>query len=86
MALEHGVPLIQPDKLRHPDVAATLRSWRPDLGVVAAYGRIIPPEILSLPRLGMINVHASLLGRRPMTAREFLAGHPIASGARLTGR
>ncbi len=61
VALEHGLPLIQPEKLRHPDVAATLRSWQPDLGVVAAYGKIIPKEILSLPRLGMINVHASLL-------------------------
>ena len=61
VAVEHGVPLIQPDKLRHPDVAATLRSWQSDLGVVAAYGKIIPKEILELPRLGMINVHASLL-------------------------
>ena len=61
VALEHGVPLIQPDKLRHPDVAATLRSWQPDLGVVAAYGKIIPKDILALPRLGMINVHGSLL-------------------------
>ena len=61
VAVEHGVPLIQPDKLRHPDVTATLRSWQPDLGVVAAYGKIIPKEILELPRLGMINVHASLL-------------------------
>lgn len=61
VAVEHRLPLIQPDKLRHPDVAATLRSWQPDLGVVAAYGKIIPKEILLLPRLGMINVHASLL-------------------------
>ena len=61
VAVEHGVPLIQPDKLRHPDVAATVRSWQADLGVVAAYGKIIPKEILLLPRLGMINVHASLL-------------------------
>ena len=38
-----------------------LRSWRPDLGVVAAYGKIIPEPIIELPRLGMINVHASLL-------------------------
>jgi methionyl-tRNA formyltransferase len=61
VALEHGLPLIQPVTLRQPEVAASLRSWQPDLGVVAAYGRIIPPDILSLPRLGMINVHASLL-------------------------
>ena len=61
VAVTHGLPLIQPDRLRHPDVAATLRSWQPDLGVVAAYGKIIPNDLLSLPRLGMINVHASLL-------------------------
>ncbi len=61
VALEHGVPLVQPEKLRHPDFAAALRSWQPDLGVVAAYGRIIPKDILALPRLGMINVHGSLL-------------------------
>jgi methionyl-tRNA formyltransferase len=38
-----------------------LRGWQPDLGVVAAYGKIIPEEVLNLPRFGMINVHASLL-------------------------
>jgi methionyl-tRNA formyltransferase len=61
VALAHGVPIIQPEKLRAPDVLETLRSWRPDVGVVAAYGKIIPKQILELPRLGMINVHASLL-------------------------
>ncbi|MSO82755.1 MAG: methionyl-tRNA formyltransferase [Acidobacteria bacterium] len=61
LALERGLPLLQPDRLKDPAVAATLRAWRPDLGVVAAYGKLIPEEILSLPRLGMINVHASLL-------------------------
>lgn len=61
LAVEHGLPLLQPGRLRDPAVAATLRTWEPDLGVVAAYGKLIPEEILSLPRLGMINVHASLL-------------------------
>jgi methionyl-tRNA formyltransferase len=79
IALERGVPLIQPDKLRPPDVAATLRSWQPDLGVVAAYGKIIPAPILSLPRLGMINVHASLLpkyrGAAPVH-RAIIDGEP----------
>jgi methionyl-tRNA formyltransferase len=42
-------------------VAANLRDWRPDLGVVAAYGKLIPEDVIALPRLGMINVHASLL-------------------------
>jgi methionyl-tRNA formyltransferase len=61
LALEHGVPVFQPERLRLPDVRETIGAWRPDLGVVAAYGKIIPEELLELPRLGMINVHASLL-------------------------
>jgi methionyl-tRNA formyltransferase len=61
VALAHGVPLTQPARLRDGSLAETLRSWQPDLGVVAAYGKLIPNDILALPRLGMINVHASLL-------------------------
>jgi methionyl-tRNA formyltransferase len=56
-----GVPVIQPDRLRDPAVLDTLREWQPDLGVVAAYGKLIPEDVLHLPRHGMINVHASLL-------------------------
>jgi len=61
LALAHHLPILQPDRLKPPEVAEALRAWRPDLGVVAAYGRIIPEALLSIPRLGMINVHASLL-------------------------
>jgi methionyl-tRNA formyltransferase len=61
LALEHGVPVYQPDRLKPPEVADTLRAWQADLGVVAAYGRIIPEHLLTIPRFGMINVHASLL-------------------------
>ena len=61
LALERGVPVFQPDRLKPPEVAATLRAWQPDVGIVAAYGRIIPEHLLTIPRLGMINVHASLL-------------------------
>ena len=61
IALERGLPLLQPERLRDPAVGVTLRAWGPDLGVVAAYGKLIPEEIFSLPRFGMINVHASLL-------------------------
>ena len=57
----HGIPVYQPDRLRHPDVTDTLRAKAPDAGVVAAYGKLIPADLLSLPRLGMVNVHASLL-------------------------
>jgi len=62
-ALAHGLPVCQPDTLRDAAVDTQLRAWAPDLGVVAAYGRIIPERLITLPRLGMINVHASLLPR-----------------------
>jgi methionyl-tRNA formyltransferase len=61
LAGEHGVPVVQPIKLKTDELPATLRAWAPDIGVVAAYGRILPPAVLTLPRLGCINVHASLL-------------------------
>jgi methionyl-tRNA formyltransferase len=61
LAVARGLPVLQPERLKEPDVEEILRSWRPDLGVVAAYGRLIPERIFSLPRHGMINVHASLL-------------------------
>jgi methionyl-tRNA formyltransferase len=61
LALDHHVPVLQPDRLKPPEVAGQLRVWQPDVAVVAAYGRIIPEHLLTIPRLGMINVHASLL-------------------------
>jgi len=61
LALARGIPVYQPDRLKPPEVADTLRGWGADLGVVAAYGRIIPEQLLTIPRLGMVNVHASLL-------------------------
>ncbi len=61
LALERGLPVFQPQRLRLPEVLETIGAWQSDLGVVAAYGKIIPDDLLNLPRLGMINVHASLL-------------------------
>jgi methionyl-tRNA formyltransferase len=61
VARAHGVAVFQPERLRDPDVADALRRHDPDLAVVAAYGKLIPPDLLTLPRLGMVNVHASLL-------------------------
>ena len=79
LALERGIPVFQPDRLKPPEVAATLRGWRPDVGIVAAYGRIIPEPLLTIPRLGMINVHASLLpkyrGAAPVH-RAVMTGDP----------
>jgi len=58
-----GVPVIQPEKLRTPDAEATLAAFAADIFVVVAYGRILPQNLLDLPRLGAFNVHASLLPR-----------------------
>lgn len=62
-ALEHDIPVHQPGPLRRPEAQALLRSLAPDVIVVAAFGQILPPEVLQLPRHGCLNVHASLLPR-----------------------
>jgi methionyl-tRNA formyltransferase len=62
-ALADRIPVEQPATLRSDAVRALLASWRPDVLVVAAYGLIVPPELLALPPLGCINIHASLLPR-----------------------
>lgn len=80
LALEAGVPVFQPERLRDAVVEDTLRGWEPDLGVVAAYGKLIPESLLALPRLGMINVHASLLPRHRGAApvhRAVIAGDAV---------
>jgi methionyl-tRNA formyltransferase len=61
VAVDNDLPLLQPERLQDPSVIRTLRDWRVDLGVVAAYGKIFPAALLELPRFGMINVHASIL-------------------------
>jgi methionyl-tRNA formyltransferase len=63
LALERGVPVLQPDRLRDEGFLASMSALKPDLGVVAAYGKLLPEALLQVPRLGMINVHASLLPR-----------------------
>ena len=60
-ALRRGIPVFQPEKARHPDAVARVAAEAPDLVVVVAYGHILPKSILDIPRLGCINVHASLL-------------------------
>lgn len=62
-AVERGIPVLQPERLREPALLNTVAEYASDLAVVAAYGRILPAPLLSVPRLGMINVHASLLPR-----------------------
>lgn len=60
-ALAAGLPIYQPEKLRDGDALQILRELAPDLIVVVAYGRILPDDILRLPKYGCINVHGSLL-------------------------
>jgi methionyl-tRNA formyltransferase len=61
LAEAYQVPVFQPAKLRTPEALEPFRAWQPDLIVVAAYGRMLPNSVLTLPPLGCINVHASLL-------------------------
>src|SRR5690349_8335733 len=59
LALERGLPVAQPVTLKSDSGRAELAAWQPDLLVVVAYGLILPREVLALPRLGCINIHAS---------------------------
>ena len=72
-----GVPILQPDRARSPDFLEQLRALAPDLAVVVAYGQILPAAVISVPPLGCINAHASLLphlrGAAPIQ-RAILAG------------
>ena len=72
-----GVPVLQPDRLKDEAFLAALHALHADAGVVAAYGKILPAAVLASPRLGLINVHASLLPRHRGAApvhRAVLAG------------
>lgn len=76
----HGVPVFQPLRLRDDAVLRTLGDLRADIGVVAAYGRILPDALIALPARGMINVHASLLPRYRGAApiqRAVIAGDDV---------
>lgn len=77
LAIEHGLPVLQPEYLTAPTVETWLAARRPDAVVVAAYGKIVPPRLLAIPPCGFINVHASLLPRWRGAApieRAILAG------------
>ncbi len=63
LAAAHGIPALQPPRLRDRAAIAQIASLRPDLQIVAAYGQLIPAAILNLPPSGTLNVHASLLPR-----------------------
>jgi methionyl-tRNA formyltransferase len=80
LAEQHGLTVLQPARLRDEPFLETLRALDADLGVVAAYGKILSDAVLAIPRLGLINVHASLLpkyrGAAPIH-RAVMAGETI---------
>jgi methionyl-tRNA formyltransferase len=61
LAMRAGLPVFQPERVRSGELEAWLRELRVDVALVAAYGRILPGEVLSAPRLGCVNLHASIL-------------------------
>lgn len=63
VALEAGIPVFQPEKIRRADSVAELKLWQPDVYIVAAFGQLLPQTVLDIPPHGSINVHASLLPR-----------------------
>lgn len=78
-ALQHGLAVLQPERLRDEGFLTSLRAFDADLGVVVAYGRILTRTVLQVPRLGLVNVHASLLPRHRGAApihRAVMAGDP----------
>jgi methionyl-tRNA formyltransferase len=81
-ARERGLPVTQPEKVRDPAFLAEMKELEPDVAVVVAFGQIFPRDLLSLPRLGCVNVHASLLPRWRGAAPIQAA---IASGDARTG-
>jgi methionyl-tRNA formyltransferase len=81
-ALAAGLPVLSPERSRGEEFLAAVRDAQPDLGVVVAYGHLLRPESLAIPRLGMVNVHASLLPRWRGAAPIHWA---IASGDADTG-
>jgi methionyl-tRNA formyltransferase len=77
LAEKHSLPIEQPLNFKSNETVKRLASYRPDLMIVAAYGLILPPSVLTVPRLGCINIHASLLPRWRGAApiqRAILAG------------
>ena len=62
-AIEHDVPVFQPEKIRKPEAIEELKKYDFDIAVVAAFGQILPPAVLDMPKYGCVNVHASLLPR-----------------------
>ncbi len=80
-ALEAGLPVLQPEKLRDPEFLEAIRTLKPDLGIVIAF-RMLPEAVWSLPRLGTFNLHASLL---PQYRGAAPINRAIMNGEKRTG-
>jgi len=63
VAVNAGIPVLQPERIRRPEAIAELKQWSPDVYIVAAFGQILPQSVLDIPPHGSVNVHASLLPR-----------------------
>ena len=61
VAVAHNIPVLQPERIRNPEAVEELRQYPADIFVVAAFGQILPAEVLEMPKYGCINIHASLL-------------------------
>ncbi|MCQ2182917.1 MAG: methionyl-tRNA formyltransferase [Bacteroidales bacterium] len=80
-AVEHGIPVLQPLKLKDPDFLEALRAWKADLFVVVAF-RMLPEEVWSMPKLGTFNLHAALL---PQYRGAAPINWAVINGERMTG-
>lgn len=81
-ALRHNIPVFQPVKIKTPEAIAELKTYEADIYVVAAFGQILSKEILELPKLGCVNIHASLL---PKYRGASPIQHVIIDGEEKTG-
>jgi len=82
VAVEHGLPVFQPAKLRDGEALSILKELQPDILVVVAYGKLLPNDILELPKYGAVNVHGSLLPKYRGSAPIQRA---VLNGERITG-
>lgn len=82
IALANGIPVFQPEKMRDGQVLHQMEELQPDCLVVVAYGRILPDDVLAVPRLGAVNVHASLL---PKYRGASPIQRAVLNGDRVTG-
>lgn len=81
-AQARGIAVLQPSKMRAPETETLLRSYSPDIAIVAAYGRILPKNLLDVPKIACVNVHASLL---PKFRGASPIAHAILTGDQETG-